>query len=64
MNSAVERAVNCIWARYSDSLSLADLAQSALLSRFHFARIFKGQTAWHLGSSWPRSGFTRPSACW
>jgi AraC family transcriptional regulator len=43
MNSAVDRAVNCIWERYSDPLSLADLAQSALLSRFHFARIFKEQ---------------------
>jgi AraC family transcriptional regulator len=44
MNSAVDRAVNYIWERYSDSLSLADMAHSALLSRFHFARIFKEQT--------------------
>jgi AraC family transcriptional regulator len=44
MNSAVDRAVNCIWERYSDPLSLSDMAQSALLSRFHFARIFKEQT--------------------
>lgn len=43
MNSAVDRAVNCIWERYSDPLSLADLAHSALLSRFHFARLFKEQ---------------------
>jgi AraC family transcriptional regulator len=44
MNSAVDRAVNCIWERYSDPLSLADMAKSAMLSRFHFARIFKEQT--------------------
>ncbi len=44
MNSAVDRAVNCIWERYSDPLSLSDLAQSAWLSRFHFARVFKEQT--------------------
>lgn len=44
MSSAVERAVNCIWERYSDPLSLADLARSATLSRFHFARVFKDTT--------------------
>ena len=44
MNSAVDRAVNCIWERYSDQLSLADMARSAMLSRFHFARVFEKQT--------------------
>jgi AraC family transcriptional regulator len=44
MNSAVDQAVNCIWERYGDPLSLADLAESAMLSRFHFARVFKEQT--------------------
>ncbi|HEY1628061.1 MAG TPA: AraC family transcriptional regulator [Streptosporangiaceae bacterium] len=44
MSSAVDRAVTCIWERYSDSLSLADIARSATLSRFHFARLFKEQT--------------------
>jgi AraC family transcriptional regulator len=44
MDKAVDRAVDCIWERYGDPLSLADMAQSALLSRFHFARIFKEQT--------------------
>ena len=44
MNSAVDRAVNCIWERYGDPLSLADMAQSAMLSRFHFARVFEKQT--------------------
>jgi len=44
MDSAVDRAVNCIWQRYCDPLSLADIAGSAMLSRFHFARVFKQQT--------------------
>jgi AraC family transcriptional regulator len=44
MNSAVVRAATCIWERYSDPLSLADMARSAMLSRFHFARLFKEQT--------------------
>jgi AraC-like DNA-binding protein len=44
MNSAVDRAVSCIWERYGDPLSLADMARSAMLSRFHFARVFEKQT--------------------
>jgi AraC family transcriptional regulator len=44
MNGAVDQAVNCIWERYSDPLSLADMAQSAMLGRFHFAHVFKEQT--------------------
>ena len=44
MNSAVARAATCIWERYSDPLSLADIARSAMLSRFHLARLFKEQT--------------------
>lgn len=44
MNGAVDRAVTCIWQRYSEPLALADLAQSALLSRFHFSRVFKAST--------------------
>jgi hypothetical protein len=30
MNSAVDRAVDRIWERYSDPLSLADMARSAM----------------------------------
>ena len=44
MDSAVERAIKCIWERYNEPLSLADLARSAILSRFHFSRIFKDAT--------------------
>ena len=44
MNSAVERAIYCIWKRYSEPLSLHDIAQSAILSRFHFSRLFKNVT--------------------
>src|SRR5580704_9098635 len=44
MKSAVDEAVSCIWERYGDPLSLADLAHSAMLSRFHFSRVFKEQT--------------------
>lgn len=44
MNSAVDQAVNCIWERYSDPLSLADMARSTMLGRFHLARAFKEQT--------------------
>jgi AraC family transcriptional regulator len=44
MNAVVERAVACIWERYSEPLSLSDIARSALLSRFHFSRVFKETT--------------------
>lgn len=44
MNSAVERAIVCIWERYSEELSLSEIAESAILSRFHFCRIFKDAT--------------------
>jgi AraC family transcriptional regulator len=44
MNSAVERAIKCIWERYDEPLSLSDIACSAILSRFHFSRIFKEAT--------------------
>lgn len=44
MNNAVERAARFIWEHYSEPLSLTDIARSALLSRFHFARVFKDTT--------------------
>jgi AraC family transcriptional regulator len=44
MSSPVERAATCIWEHYTEPLSLADIASSALLSRFHFSRVFKDAT--------------------
>lgn len=44
MNSAVERAINRIWDGYAEQLTLSDIASSAILSRFHFSRIFKEAT--------------------
>jgi AraC family transcriptional regulator len=44
MNSAVNRAIMCIWKRYDEPLALTDLAESAILSRFHFCRIFRDAT--------------------
>jgi AraC-like DNA-binding protein len=44
MDNAVERAIECIWERYSEPLSLTEIAESALLSRFYFARLFRDAT--------------------
>jgi AraC-like DNA-binding protein len=44
MNSAVERAINLMWNQYEDPLTLSDLADSAILSKFHFSRTFKEAT--------------------
>lgn len=44
MNNAVERAIKFIWTSYSEPLSLADIANSAALSRFHFCRTFRDAT--------------------
>jgi AraC family transcriptional regulator len=41
MNSAHERAIRFIYEKYSEPLSLADIANSAIISRFHFCRTFK-----------------------
>lgn len=44
MNDAVERAIRCIWDRYSEPLMLSDIADSAILSKFHFCRVFSDAT--------------------
>src|SRR5579859_1212160 len=44
MDNAVEKAIECIWERYSEPLSLTEIAESALLSRFYFARLFRDAT--------------------
>jgi AraC family transcriptional regulator len=44
MNSAVKRAIECIWERYREPLSIAELASSAILSKYHFCRTFSRAT--------------------
>ena len=44
MDSSVERAIKFINERYTDPVSLADIADSAILSRFHFCRTFRDAT--------------------
>lgn len=44
MNTAVERAIGFICERYSEPLSLDDIADTAIMSRFHFCRIFANAT--------------------
>ncbi|WP_326590546.1 AraC family transcriptional regulator [Streptomyces sp. NBC_01294] len=44
MDTAVERAIECIRERYGEPLTLTEIAESALLSRFYFARLFKEET--------------------
>lgn len=44
MQEAVERAIGTMWCRYHEPLSLLDLADSAILSRFYFSRVFRSIT--------------------
>lgn len=44
MDTAVERALVCIREHYGEPLALARIAESALLSRFYFTRLFKEET--------------------
>jgi AraC family transcriptional regulator len=44
MDKAVERAIECIWERYSEPLTLTEMAEWAMLSRFYFTRLFKDAT--------------------
>jgi AraC-like DNA-binding protein len=41
MQAEVDRAIDTMWKRYSEPLTLADLADAAILSRFYFSRIFR-----------------------
>ncbi|HEX4831182.1 MAG TPA: AraC family transcriptional regulator [Trebonia sp.] len=43
-NIAIDTAIECIWDRYSEPLSLDEIARSARLSRFYFTRLFRGVT--------------------
>jgi len=44
MNSAIKSAVARIWEDYSEPLPLDEIAKSAILSRFHFSRVFRAAT--------------------
>jgi AraC-like DNA-binding protein len=44
MHDAVERAIAVMWERFNEPISLADLADAAILSRFYFSRVFRSIT--------------------
>lgn len=44
MHDAVERAIAVMWDRFNEPISLADLADAAILSRFYFSRVFRSIT--------------------
>ncbi|WP_216216969.1 helix-turn-helix transcriptional regulator [Amycolatopsis aidingensis] len=44
MQEAVERAIAAMWARYHEPLSLADIADTAIYSKFYFSRGFRTLT--------------------
>ena len=41
---AVERAIATMWDRYHESLSLDHIADTAVLSKFYFSRLFRSVT--------------------
>jgi AraC family transcriptional regulator len=41
---AVERAILTMWRRYHEPLSLTELADTAILSKFYFSRVFRSVT--------------------
>jgi AraC-like DNA-binding protein len=44
VQTAVERAIDTMWRRYHEPLSLADMADTAILSKFYFSRVFRTLT--------------------
>ncbi|KQV13765.1 helix-turn-helix transcriptional regulator [Kitasatospora sp. Root107] len=44
MQAAVERAIATMWDRYEEPLSLDDIADTAILSKFYFSRVFRTLT--------------------
>jgi AraC family transcriptional regulator len=44
MRQAVERAIDIMWNNYGKPLSLSELADAAILSRFYFSRVFRSIT--------------------
>jgi AraC family transcriptional regulator len=41
---AAEQAIAIMWSRYGEPLSLDELADSAILSKFYFSRVFRAAT--------------------
>ena len=41
---AIEQAIATMWNRYSEPLSLDEIADSAIMSKFHFSRVFRTMT--------------------
>jgi AraC family transcriptional regulator len=44
MQNAVERAIATMWNRYEEPLSLDEIANTAILSKFYFSRVFRNLT--------------------
>ncbi|WP_037914063.1 helix-turn-helix transcriptional regulator [Actinacidiphila yeochonensis] len=44
MKDAVHRAIETMWKHYGEPVSLSDLADAAILSRFYFSRVFRQVT--------------------
>lgn len=44
MHDAVERTIDTMWRRYHEPLSLSDMADTAILSKFYFSRVFRSLT--------------------
>lgn len=44
LKEAVERAISSMWDHYDEPLSLDDIADAALLSKFYFSRVFRSFT--------------------
>ncbi|MFD7985505.1 helix-turn-helix transcriptional regulator [Kitasatospora indigofera] len=44
MHDAVERAVATMWERFDEPLTLTDIADTAILSKFYFSRVFRTLT--------------------
>ncbi|HEY0168860.1 MAG TPA: helix-turn-helix transcriptional regulator [Jatrophihabitans sp.] len=44
MQTAVERVITSMWERYDEPLSLEEMADLAVFSRFYFSRVFRGIT--------------------
>jgi AraC-like DNA-binding protein len=41
---AIEQAIATMWNRYDEPLSLDDIADSAIMSKFYFSRVFRSMT--------------------